>query len=132
MDRAVKIEDVLTVQGQLTATRSDIERLTAEKTNLEGRAAFSTLAVTFSLKQNPILTEQQGFDPANEIEQASASLVSILQAVATAGIWFGIVWLPILTFFAIVGAIAYTVGRRIRRAGPGGGAPIEPPAEAGA
>ena len=32
--------------------------------------------MTFALKPNPILAEQQGFDAATEVEQASASLVS--------------------------------------------------------
>lgn len=129
MERAVDIKDVLTVQAELTRVRSEIEQLTAQKTNLEGRAAFSTLAVTFAVKADPILAEQQGFDPANEVEQASASLVSVLQAVATAGIWFGIVWLPILLFIGLIAAIGWGVARRFRRAGdattplaaPGGG-----------
>ena len=60
--------------------------------------------MTFALKPNPILAEQQGFDPATEVEQASASLLSVLQGLATAGIWFGIVWLPILLTLALLGA----------------------------
>ena len=121
MDRAVDIEDVLRVQSELTKVRSEIEQLTAQKTSLEGRAAFSTLAVTFATKPDPILAEQQGFDPANEVEQASASLVAVLQGVATAGIWFGIAWLPILVTLGVLGLIGLAIGRRVvrRMAGPG-------------
>ena len=115
MTRAEKIDDILTVQAQLTQVRGEIERLVAQKTNLEGQAAFSTLTVTFALKKDPILAEQQGFDAANEVEQASASLVSVLQAVATAGIWFGIVWLPILLALAILGLGGLAIGRRLMR-----------------
>ena len=114
MDRATAIKDVLTVQAELTKTRSEIEQLTAQKLRFEGQAAFSTVTVTFALKPDPILAEQKGFDAGTEVEQASASLVSILQGLATAGIWFGIVWLPILLTLAlitIVGAWAY---RRFR------------------
>jgi hypothetical protein len=125
MDRAVDIEDVLRVQSELTKVRSEIEQLTAQKTSLEGRAAFSTLAVTFALKPDPILAEQQGFDPANEVEQASASLVAVLQSVATAGIWFGIVWLPILGTLGLLVLVGLVVARRVsHRAASQGDAPL--------
>jgi len=115
MDRAVDINDVLTVQAQLTSTRSEIEQLVAQKTNLEGHAAFSTLAVTYALKRDPVLAEQQGFDPATEIDQASATLVGVLQGLATAGIWFGIVWLPILLALVVIALSGLLVWRRIMR-----------------
>jgi len=105
--------------------------MTAQKGHLEEQAAMSTLTVTFALKPNPVRTEQQGFDPAAEAEQASASLVSVLQGVATAGIWFAIVWLPILIFLAIIGGIVLVVAKRLRRAGPDDGAPVEPAPEGG-
>ena len=132
MDRATEIKDVLSVQAELTKVRGQIEEMTAEKGHLVEQAAMSTLTVTFSLKPNPVRTEQQGFDPAAEAEQASASLVSVLQGVATAGIWFAIVWLPILLFFAIVAAVVLVVARRLRPAGPGDDAPVAPAAEGGA
>jgi len=120
MDRATAIKDVLTVQAELTKTRSEIEQLTAQKLRFEGQAAFSTVTVTLALKPNPVLAERQGFDAATEVEQASASLVSILQGLATAGIWFGIVWLPILMALALIGGIGVAVARRVRRTGIGG------------
>jgi hypothetical protein len=131
MDRAKEIKDVLAVQSELTTVRGEIEQMTAEKTHLEQQAAMSTLAVTFELKPNPVRTEQAQFDPGAEAEQASASLVSALQALAKAGIWFAIVWVPTLLFLAILGAIAFVAVRRIRRSGGGGGGPIDPiePAE---
>jgi hypothetical protein len=126
LDRAGSIDEVLTVQSELTAVRGQIEQLTAQKTNLEGLSAFSTLTVTFALRQDPILAEPQGFDAANEIEQASASLISVLQAVATAGIWFGIVWLPILLALAIIGLGGLLIGRRLTRR-PAGDGPLPSP-----
>ena len=123
MDRATEIKDVLSVQAELTKVRGQIEEMTAEKGHLEEQAAMSTLTATFALKPNPVRTEQQGFDPAAEAEQASASLVSVLQGVATAGIWFAIVWLPILLFFAIVAGVVLVVTRRVRRSGPGDDTP---------
>jgi hypothetical protein len=115
MTRATEIKDILTVQAELTKVREQIETLTAEKTNLEGLAAYSTLTVTFSLKPNPVLTEQQGFDPATEVDGASATLVGMLQGLATAGIWFGIVWVPILLGLAVIVAIGIWIFRRVAR-----------------
>jgi hypothetical protein len=131
MERAVEIKDVLAVQAELTTVRGQIEQMTAEKVNLEGLAAYSTLAVTFSLKPDPVLTSQSQFDPKTQVDQAAASLVSILQGLATAGIWFAIVWLPILLGIGILVAIGLFIARRFRRvsvdvAPPA--APVEPTA----
>lgn len=124
MARATEIKDVLTVQTELTNIRGQIEQLATQKKHLEEQAAFSTLAVSFVLKPDPVVTAQQGFDPTSEIEHASGSLVGVLQALATAGIWLAIVWLPILLGLAIVAAIGLAVGRRILALRPAG--PIEP------
>jgi hypothetical protein len=132
MDRATEIKDVLTVQSELTKVRGEIEEMAAQKGHLEEQAAMSTLTVSFGLKPNPVQLEQQGFDPTAEAEQASASLVSVLQGVATAGIWFAIVWLPILLFLALVGGIGLVIARRFRRAGPGDDTPVAPEAESAA
>jgi hypothetical protein len=132
MDRAGAIKDVLSVQAELTKIRGQIEELTAQKSHLEDQAALSTLTVTFTLKPEPVLAVQQArFDAGAEAERASASLVSVLQDVATAGIWFGIAWLPILLFVGLVTGIGVAVVLRLRRAGSDGEAPIAPAMDAG-
>jgi len=114
MAKATKIDDVLAVQSQLTDVRGQIEQLSTQKKHLQDQAAFSTLTVAYSLKPAPAVeTSQKNFDPGKEVDQASASLVDVLQAVATAGIWFGIVWLPVLFALAIVLGIVLLVLRRI-------------------
>jgi len=119
MAKATKISDVLAVQQQLTDVRGQIEQLTTEKKHLEGQAAFSTLTVSYGLKpQAAIVTSQKQFDPNAEVDKASASLVEVLQALATAGIWFAIVWLPILVVLAVIGLIAFVIARRVRRNRP--------------
>jgi hypothetical protein len=115
MNRATEIKDVLAVQAELTTVRGQIEQMTAEKQSLEGQAAYSTLAVTFSLKPDPVLTSKSQFDPKTEVDQASASLVSVLQGLATAGIWFAIVWVPILIAIGILSAIGLFIYRKVRR-----------------
>lgn len=113
MARATEIKDVLAVQSQLTDIRGQIEQLATEKKHLEEQAAFSTLAVSFVLKPDPVVTAQAGFDPNSEVEHASGSLVEILQGLATAGIWLVIVWLPILVGLAIIAVIGLAIARRV-------------------
>ncbi|HYK95163.1 MAG TPA: DUF4349 domain-containing protein [Candidatus Dormibacteraeota bacterium] len=115
MNRATAIKDVLAVQDQLTTVRGQIEEMQAQQSGLQEQAAYSTLTVTFSLKPDPVLTSQQQFDAKSQVDQASASLVGVLQALATAGIWFAIVWLPILLGIGIIAWIGFVIARRIRR-----------------
>jgi hypothetical protein len=113
MAKATKISDVLEVQQQLTDVRGQIEQLTTQKKHLEAQAAYSTLTVAYQLKPAPaVITSQKKFDPNTEVDKASASLVDVLQALATAGIWFAIVWLPILVTLVILGGIILLVIRR--------------------
>jgi hypothetical protein len=113
MAKATKITDVLEVQKQLTDVRGQIEQLSTQKKHLEAQAAYSTLTVAYQLKPAAaVITSQKKFDPNTEVDKASASLVDVLQALATAGIWFAIVWLPILVALSILAAIVLVILRR--------------------
>jgi len=101
-EQATAIKDVLAVQAELTRLRGEIEQLQAQRNDLTDRAALGTMAVTFGVEVVAVTEAAKGWDPATEVDQAAASLVNVLQAVATAGIWFGIVWLPILLFLAVL------------------------------
>lgn len=115
MDRATAITDVLDVQDELTRVRSEIEQLSSKAAHLREQAAMSTLTVSFALPETPVIARQEArFDPGRETEAATARLVELLQALATAGIWFGIVWLPVLTAIGVLGGVAFLVSRRLR------------------
>jgi Domain of unknown function (DUF4349) len=114
MAKATAIKDVLAVQDELTNVQGQIEQLTTEQGHLQDQAAMSTLSVTFGLKPNPVQVSQQQFDPGSEVNLATAQLVDVLQALATAGIWFGIVWLPILFALALLAGIIILLVRRLR------------------
>jgi uncharacterized protein DUF4349 len=130
MAKATKISDVLAVQAQLTDVRGQIEQLSTERKHLQEQASFSTMTATYSLKpEAAILTSQKQFDPNAEVDQASASLVGVLQALATAGIWFAIVWLPILLALGVVLGIVAIVVRRMRRNRPTSGSIVPAPTE---
>lgn len=141
MDKAVKISDVLEVQAQLTDVRGQIEQLETQKQHLQDQAAFGTLGVTFGTEIVAVQQAQKGFDPATEVDRATASLVEVGQGLAAAAIWFGILWLPILVGLGLIALVATVIVRRVRRRLPGlpgspgsGGAgtagPMVPTAEA--
>ena len=119
MTKATKISDVLDVQAELTKVRGEIEQAAGEKQHLQEQASYSTLTVRFGLKPSAaVVLSQEKFDPRSEVDRASATLVEILQGLATAGIWFGIVWLPILLTLGIVALVVIAVVRRRSTAQP--------------
>ena len=129
---AVKVSDVLEGQNQLTQVRGEIESLTAQLKDLNDRATYATLTASFRVPVIAVEVAKQGWDPAKVVDDASASLVNVLQALTTAGIWFAIVWLPILLVIGVVSVIAIAVARRMgfrgRGAPPAPGAPTSPAA----
>ena len=120
--KATRISDVLEVQAQLTETRGQIETLTAQLKDLNDRAGYATLTVQFNVPILAVDVAQQAWEPTTVVDEAAATMVSVLQGLATAGIWFVIVWLPILLIFGIVAAIVIAIARRLGygRRTPGG------------
>jgi Domain of unknown function (DUF4349) len=125
MTKATKIPDILEVQKQLSDIRGQIEELQAQQALLQDQTAYGTMTVTMGPEIIAVTEAAQRWDPGTEADNAAAALVSVLQALATAGIWFGIVWLPILLVLGIVALVAAFVlrraGVRVRRG------PDEPP-----
>ena len=110
---ATRITDVLEVQNQLTNVRGQIEQLSAALADLEDRAGFATLTATYSVPIVAVEAAAEGFEPAKVVDEATASMVNILQALTTAGIWFAIVWLPLLLVLGAIIAIVVWAGRRL-------------------
>jgi hypothetical protein len=125
--QATKISDILEVQNQLTNVRGQIEQLDAQRSHLSDQASYGTLNVTFGIEVAATTQAAKGWNAGQEVDRATASLVDLLQAVTTAGIWFAIVWLPILLMIGVIVAIASVVLRRtgvIRRGEPPTPAPV--------
>lgn len=110
---ATRIQDVLSVQERLSEVRGEIERLDARRVRLEDQAAYATITVTFGLQVAAVAEAARGWDPVSEVDRATGSLIDVLQALATAAIWFGIVWLPILLAAGVVVGIGAFVVRRV-------------------
>jgi hypothetical protein len=112
-EKATRVSDILEVQAQITNVRGQIEQLEAQRSDLGDRTAYGTLAVTFQLPLVAAIEVQaQAWDPAAIFDEASASLVGLLQAMAGAGIWLLVVWVPILVVVSIVVALFAWLLRR--------------------
>jgi hypothetical protein len=114
MTKAVKITDILEVQGQLTTVRGEIEQLVGERDGLKDQAAYGTLTVGWSTPVvAAVASVQQGFDPATIVDQAVAQLVQLGQGLLTVGIWLAIVGLPLLIAGLLVLGVVLLVTRRM-------------------
>lgn len=128
-EQATRISDVLEVQARLSEVRGEIERLVAQKTSLEDQVGYGTLTVTFGIDVVAVTQAVEKWDVNDEIDRATASLVDLVQGIASAGIWFAIVWLPAIIALGLLAIVALVVLRRlgvVRR--PGTAVPPTPPA----
>jgi hypothetical protein len=119
MTQATKVEDILAVQKELTATRGEIEQLTAQSTHLKGQASMSTLSVSFTLPAKPsTTTATEGWNLSDQIDEAGAALVRIGQGLATIAVWAVVVVLPIglvILALLLIAAIIRRITRRGRK-----------------
>ena len=112
-EQAPKVTDLLEIQSRLTDTRSQIEQLTAQEAQLSDQAAMATLTVTYGTEVVAVTEAAAKWDPAAEVDQATATLIAMGQAVVSFLIVFGIVWLPLILTVLLIGGIALAVARRL-------------------
>lgn len=124
---AVRISDVLDVQARLTEVRGQIEQLTAQLVDLNDRAAFTTLTASFSMPVVAVELASKEWEPATTVDEATASLISIIQGLASAGIWFLIVWLPVILVLVLVIGLGIWLARRLGLGRRRGGGLMPPP-----
>lgn len=125
--QAPKVTDLLEVQARLTDTRSQIERLTAQEAQLQGQAAYATLTVTYGTEVVAVTEAAAKWDPAAEVDQASATLLGMGQAVLSFAIVFVIVWVPLLLSLGLIAAVAIWIARRLGWRRPDRYPPLSPP-----
>jgi hypothetical protein len=104
--------------------------MTADQAALSDKAAMATLTVTFGTDVVAVAEAAAKWDPAAEVDRASATLIGVGQTVASFLILFTIVWLPILVGVAIIAYVGLRIARRLGWQRPGGFPPIDrtPPA----
>jgi hypothetical protein len=114
MDRAGRIDDVLSVQSRLEDVRGRIEQLEAQRANLADQASLSTLTVSWYTPVAAVSVVQEGWDVATEADRALAQTVEALQGLASLAIWFGVVVLPLVVLPVLLVSVALVVLRRRR------------------
>jgi hypothetical protein len=109
-----KAADVLEVHQQLTVVRGQIEQAKGRMRYLSQVAAMSTIAldVVPDAIAQPVV--EPGWQPLVVVKDASRALVSLLQRLATAAIWFVIYLLPVLCMLALAILIMVKIARRAR------------------
>ena len=88
---------------------------------------MATLTVTFGTEVVAVVETAQRWDPAAEVDRASATLIGMGQAVVSIGIVFVIVWLPLIIAVLIVGGMTLFVARRLGFGRPDRFPPLTPP-----
>jgi hypothetical protein len=113
VESAAKTSDLLEIEARLTETRGQIEQLSAQQAALADQAAMATLTVTYGTELVAVTEAAAKWNPAAEVDRASATLIDVGQALASFLIVFVIVWLPILAALAVLGFVALTIARRL-------------------
>jgi len=126
-ESAPKVSDLLEIQARLTDTRSQIERLSAQQAQLSDQAALATLTVTYGTEVVAVTEAAERWDPATQIDQATATLIAMGQAVLSFAIVFGIVWVPLLLSIGLIALIGYAIVRRLGGRRPDRFPPLTPP-----
>jgi hypothetical protein len=127
-EKAPKVSDLLEIQSRLTDTRGEIERLTAQQANLQDQAALATLTVTYSVKTIAVTQASTSWDPAAEVDRASAILIGLGQGIVSFAIVFAIVWLPVLIVLGILAVVGIAIAGRLGWRRPNDRPPLVPPA----
>lgn len=107
-----EVADILEVYRQLVAFRQDIEVLAGRVQYLEQSAALATITVELTPDVLAQPVEIGGWRPEGTVRAALQALVSTLQFLADAVLWFFILLIPLAL---VIGAPAYGLWRLIRR-----------------
>jgi hypothetical protein len=113
MDSAMRVEDVLAVQRELTTVRGEIEVIQGRLNYFDEAAAFSSISVNvIPQPPGPVEIQTIGWNPGTTAENALGALVSVLQFLLDAAIVILIVGVPLAL---IVGIPMWLVWRSRRR-----------------
>ena len=106
LDRAVDVQDILTVQRELISLQQQIDALIGQKKSIENNAKLTKITVYLSTDELALpYAPDKAFRPNVIFKLAVRSLLNTLRGGAEAGIWIGVysvIWAPI-----ILGIVAF-------------------------
>ncbi|WP_327672174.1 MULTISPECIES: DUF4349 domain-containing protein [unclassified Streptomyces] len=114
MDRAEKLSDVVTLEGELGTRQSELEALLAQQDSLKDRTSLAT--ITLRLTETPPATPAADDDP-----DLLDALSGGWDAFTTTLKWIGIALAAVLPFAALLALVAFLAFkplRRLRRGAP--------------
>ncbi|HUN21973.1 MAG TPA: DUF4349 domain-containing protein [Anaerolineales bacterium] len=128
LEQAKTVEEALKINEQLAQVESEIEQVQGRIQYLAGRAAFSSLTIEISpklpdLTPTPTRTEEPTptptqWSPGESFEQASDALTSTYQSGTEFLIWIGVLVIPVLLPFVLVGWGIYVLSKRFGKQPP--------------
>jgi hypothetical protein len=124
--RATDIEDILAVQTRLDTVRGEIEQMRAQLEAVSSQADLSTLTVT--ILPAAFTAQSSEWDPGATFREALASLLAVVQGIASGLIWLGVVILPVALVIGVVALVLRRTGIvGLRRTPPTSSATTEEP-----
>ncbi|MFE6813010.1 DUF4349 domain-containing protein [Streptomyces sp. NPDC057677] len=125
MERAEKLTDVVTLEGELSRRQADLESLLAQQSSLRDRTSLATITLELSQKEKPRAEEDEDDGRPGFGDALSGGWNALVGAVSWA-----LVVLAALAPWLAVALIGYLVWRRVvrpRRAGRANALPTAPP-----
>jgi len=113
MEKAVKIEDVLSVQRELSRIQGEIEVLQGRMKYLEQSAKLSTLTVYLSPNPEnlPVVNGEEKWKPVAVFKDAVRSLLDMGKGIVNAIIWVA-VYLPV---WIVIGGLVWIIRRQWKK-----------------
>jgi hypothetical protein len=105
MDRAERIEDIISLQRELTNVRGQIERIQGRKTYLERRTDMATVSLSLHLPPADNASAAGGFDPLAVARRGWNASLAVLRGAAELAIvvaafsWWLVPFLGIAAYF---------------------------------
>ncbi|MFB6624707.1 DUF4349 domain-containing protein [Streptomyces sp. NPDC056374] len=125
MERAEKLTDVVTLEGELSRRQADLESLLAQQSSLRDRTSLATITLELSQKEKPRAEEDEDDGRPGFGDALSGGWNALVGAVSWA-----VVVLAALAPWLAVALIGYLVWRHVvrpRRAGRADARPTAPP-----
>jgi hypothetical protein len=117
MESARKVEDVLSVQRELTTVRGEIETIQGRLQYFDEAAAFSSIAVELHPPQpGPVEAQSAGWNPGTTAASALGSLLNLVQFIVDTAITVVILVGPFVVIFGVPAWVLWRRRRHQRRA----------------